>query len=145
MLIAANPTPNVMPMKYLPSRVSFKRRGGRNMRRRRAQTARERSRYERDWATVGPWRADIGPAAAVEEASRDRESATGLSQLERHWDAGDDFANRGLGLFTSGRVALGVGRQPNPVSEYRHGQAVDVVCNTVVATVEQSAGACSSR
>jgi len=31
-LMAAKPTPNVMPMKYLPSRVSFKRRGGRNHR-----------------------------------------------------------------------------------------------------------------
>ena len=59
---------------------------------------------------------------------------------ERHGDASDNVAHRGLGLFAGGHVAFSVRREAHAVGQERHRQVVDVVGDAVASSVDQGAG-----
>src|SRR5690606_11368004 len=119
-LMAAKPTPKVMPMKYLPSRVSLRRRGGRK----RAYSRRRRLAFggsgrRSDFCTLGC--SESRPTATASSLSVPCVGVPGHNRQpcgsarhrnsQRRRDAGDDVAQRGLSLFSTRDVALCVGGQ----------------------------------
>src|SRR5258706_3224297 len=99
--MAANPTPRVIPRKYLPSRVNFSFRGGRKRRKKRRH------------APVGPRESEGGvtDGSVLRSGRTEREGADGGSvvrgtgwagmrkgPLQRHGDPSDDLAHGPFGF-----------------------------------------------
>ena len=124
-LIAAKPTPKVIAMKYLPSRVALSLRGGRNRRRRRAQPLPSL----RPLSVGGAGRAVVA-ARAVTACDLD---------LERDGNARDDVAHGRLRFLTAWNVSLGMGREANTMSKNRYREVVNVVGDAVTPAIEQRA------
>ena len=132
MLIAAKPTPKVMPMKYLPSRVSL-------------QLAR-RPEPAAQLAPDGSW-ADRG---VLQRALRLRvmwRDARVPRQPPQSGTGTRATTSRTAASASSrvGHVAFGVGGEADAVREQRHGEVVDVVRDAVVPAVQQRAGAGGAR
>ncbi len=148
MLMAAKPTPSVMPRKYFPSRVNLSLRGGRKRRTSRCQSVPPPERPKsvawemrvsemRDERTLGG--RDEGGGFEVVVRGADF-VAIGRGRLERDGDAGDDLAHGPFGFVARRHVALGVRRQAHAVREDGHGELVDVVGDAVQPAAQKGAG-----
>jgi hypothetical protein len=61
--------------------------------------------------------------------------------LQGNWDAGDDVAQNGLGLFAGRDVPFGVRSEADAVCEEGDGEIVNVVGDAVGAALQEGAGA----
>src|SRR5271155_4005453 len=107
--MAAKPTPRVMPTKNFPSRVNFRRRGGR-IRLRKLDTHPRKGEMP---LTMSP----------------------GLSEGNRNTT--DDVAHGGFCFVACGNEAVGLGGQAHAVRENGHREILDVVGDTVMPAAQQ--------
>ena len=150
MLIAAKPTPSVMPTKNLPSRVNFRRRGGRNQRRSRASA----NRAGAGGPDSGAFGGGLGRTTGITPGL----SGTGAEGVQRpRFGHPHASAQSGTGTRATmsriaasassrvGSVAVGVGGEADAMREHGHREVVDVVGDAVVAAAEQRARASGAR
>ena len=140
MLIAAKPTPSVMPTKYLPSRVNFSPGGG-------AERGRPECGAHR--LVAGERTSAVGIGKPIGGA--ERRSARGRARAKRqaHQSGTGTRATMSRTAASAssrlGHVALRVRREADAVREHRHREVVDVVRDAVGAAAEQGAGARGAR
>ena len=152
-LIAAKPTPKVMPMKYLPSRVTRSLRGGRHQARRPSRLGGELGLRSgrvlltpEGTARAAPGATDGGTdsgRAGVESPALDsrEEELVAMCELEWYGHSPDDVPHHTFRFFAAGYVTFGVCGQPHAVREQRYCELLNVVSDTVPAAVQESAGA----
>src|SRR3954465_4902804 len=151
--MAAKPTPKVMPMKYLPSRVTRSLRGGRHQARRPSRVGAELGLRSgrllvtpEGIARAAPGGRDGGTdsgRAGVESPALDsrEEELVPMRRLKRYGHSPDDVAYHAFRFFAAGYVTFGVRGQPNAMREQRYCELLNVVGDTVPAAVQECAAA----